>query len=93
MPAQVLDKYVYFVHNYHSVYVHVCVSISKDTNPPVSSLLHYCNCYHISAFTRASNHPVYHLYHEFLQKFLRLVNHTTFPITTNEAIRASFTAL
>ena len=93
MSARILDKYMYFVHNYHSVCVRVCVPITKDSNPPVSSLLHYHNCYHIFAFACASNHPVYRLYNEFSQKFLRLVNHTTFPVTSNEAIQTSLTAI
>ena len=93
MSAQVLDKYMYFVRNYCSVCVRVCVPITEDYNPPVSSLLHYRNCFHIFVFTCAWNHPEYRLYNEILQKFLRLVNHTTFPVTTNEAIRTSFTTI
>ena len=71
MSARGPDKYMYFVHNYHSVCVRVCVPITKDSNPLVSSLLHYRNRYHIFAFACASNHPVYCLYNEFLQKFFK----------------------
>ena len=36
--AQVLNKCMYFVRNYHSACVRVCVPITKDSNPSVSSL-------------------------------------------------------
>ena len=38
MSAQVLNKCMYFVRNYHSARVCVCVPITKDSNPSVSSL-------------------------------------------------------
>ena len=55
--AQVLNKYMYFVHNYCSASVHVCVPITKDSNLSVSSLftllqsllyIHFCLYFELS---------------------------------------------
>ena len=63
-----INKYMYFVRNYHSVCIHVCVPTTEDSNPLVSSLLHYCNHYHIFTFACTLNCPVYRLYNEFFTK-------------------------
>ena len=75
-----------------TVYVFMYVYQQPKT-PSVSSLLHYRNRYHTFTFACTSNCPVYHLYDEFFHKSLRLVNHATSPITTNEAVQNSFTTI
>ena len=55
--AQVLNKYMYFVHNYRSACVHVCVPITEASDLSVSLLfmlpqsllyIHFCLCFELS---------------------------------------------
>ena len=68
--AQVLNKYMYFVHNYRSASVCVCVPITEASDLSVSSLFTLPqSLLYIFAFACALSCTVYHLYNEFLQKF------------------------